>query len=230
MNSVLNIVEVFDSVQGEGPSAGCPATFVRLAGCNLSCSWCDTEYSWNWKRFSKHLQVQKHSPTDLALRLAEAPSRRLIITGGEPLLQQRALTELVSRLSNELFIEVETNGTIAPRSGLLARIDQWNVSPKLANSGEAETRRLRDAALAALRDTGKSWLKLVVTSSEERREIDALVERTGWPRSRVYLQAEAQSRTQLLARGGVVAALSAHAGFRYSPRLHLELWNGERGR
>lgn len=224
----LAVSEIFNSLQGEGATAGLPATFLRLAGCNLRCSWCDTEYSWNWQRYAKAEHVQLHSVATLAERLSTVS--RLIVTGGEPLLQQAALGELFELLPPNLEVEVETNGTISPTAGLLCRITQWNVSPKLANAQEAEARRLNSAALGVFRDQPNAWLKLVVEHDDERREISTLVERLGWPPSRVLLQAQARSRETLAQRGPRVAALAQTLKLNYSPRLHLELWNGERGR
>jgi 7-carboxy-7-deazaguanine synthase len=224
----LKVSELFTSLQGEGPSAGEPATFLRLAGCNLRCTWCDTEYSWNWERFSKHEQVTTRSIDALALELAGAP--RLIITGGEPLLQQAALATLLQRLPRGLYVEVETNGTVVPSAALLSRVNQWNVSPKLANAGEPEARRLNEQALTALKGGQSAWLKFVIEGEQDLEEITALLNRLSWPRERVCFQAQARDRESLERAAPWVAALCQQGGYRYSPRLHLQLWGGQRGR
>ncbi len=226
----LKLSEVFESLQGEGPSAGEPCVFVRLATCNLRCSWCDTRYTWDWQNHDYDQEVKLESAGVLAVRLTSARTRRLVITGGEPLLQQPALVALLAHLPRSLFVEVETNGTVVPRPDLVARIDQWNVSPKLANGGDAERLRIKPRALGALRDTGRAWLKLVIRGEEDLGEAEALVGLTAWPRERVMLMPQALTRAELVERSPEVAAACVTTGYRFSPRLHLELYDGRRGR
>lgn len=226
MLETLRVNEVFASVQGEGPSAGQPATFLRLSGCNLACQWCDTEYSWNWRRFDK--ASHSHERSIDAVLGAIAGAARLVVTGGEPLLQSEALATLLARFDG--IVEVETNGTRVPTPALLARVEQWNVSPKLANSGEPEARRLVSEALLTLRDSGKAWLKLVVAGAEERGEVEALIAHLSWPRARVLLQAQASRREPLLRIDPDVRKLAQSMGVLHSPRLHIERWDGARGR
>jgi len=122
MNARYKVVEIFDSIQGEGIQIGTPMTFVRLAGCNLRCKWCDTKYAWEGG--------EELSATDIAVR---ANQNYVCITGGEPLLQD--LTELVETLKWSKWITVETNGTIFPSDDVLWTVDLWTVSPKLGSSG-----------------------------------------------------------------------------------------------
>lgn len=225
----LKLSEVFESLQGEGPSAGEPCVFVRLATCNLRCSWCDTRYTWDWRSHDYNEEVKLESTSLLAARLASARTRRLVITGGEPLLQQPALIALLSHVPRSVFVEVETNGTLPPRPELAARVDQWNVSPKLSNGGDAERLRIKPAALEALRDTGRAWLKLVIRGEQDLAEAEALVGLTRWPRERVMLMPEARTRAELFERSPGVAAACVATGYRFSPRLHLELFDGRRG-
>jgi 7-carboxy-7-deazaguanine synthase len=226
----LKISELFASLQGEGSSAGAPCLFVRLATCNLRCAWCDTRYTWDWERYRYEDEVELVSPAELATRITGSNQQRVVFTGGEPLLQQAALVDVVSALPASLVLEVETNGTLAPGVELSARIDQWNVSPKLANAGDPESLRIRPRALAALRDTGRAWLKLVLRGPEDSPEAEALIAASAWPRERVLFMPEAQSKAALRERSPAIAALCAARGYRFSPRLHLELWDGERGR
>src|SRR5690606_33351346 len=132
----LKVSEIFESIQAEGVSAGLPCLFVRLATCNLSCGFCDTAYSWDFDCHDYEHAVREQTVAELGERIATARSDRLVLTGGEPLLQQKAVVELFKQLTSRLFIEVETNGTVPPLPELAARVNQWNVSPKLANSGE----------------------------------------------------------------------------------------------
>jgi organic radical activating enzyme len=225
----LKISELFDSIQGEGPSAGARATFLRLALCNLRCGFCDTKYTWDWRQYSYEDEVKLANVDDVAARLQAAHGRRVIITGGEPLVQGKALAELLPLLPADLWIEVETNGTLRPPAALLARVDQWNVSPKLANSGESEGDRYNAHALAELRNSGRAWLKIVVASAADCTEAERLIERSGFLRDRVLLMPLAANRDELVARKPLIAAEALKRGVGASPRLHVELWEGRRG-
>lgn len=226
----LKLSEVFRSLQGEGPSAGTPALFVRLALCNLRCRWCDTRYTWDFDRYVYDEEVRLASVADLARTIDAAPERRLILTGGEPLLQQAALVELLQRISPDIRVEVETNGTLQPDPGLLERVDQWNVSPKLSNGGDPLERRLRPEILRALFATGRAFLKLVVQTPGDMMEVEDLIGVLGWPRDRVYLMPEAATASEHRARAPDVAVLSETHGLRFSPRLQAVLWDGARAR
>jgi organic radical activating enzyme len=225
----LRISEIFESIQGEGASAGAPSVFVRLATCNLRCAWCDTRYTWDWDAYDYDREVRRMDVRTVTAEVAASSASHVVITGGEPLLQQPALVELVSGLSPERHVEVETNGTLTPVPELAARVNQWNVSPKLANSGEPRERRLSPAALRALLGTGRAWLKLVVESTTDVVEAESLMEELAWPRERVLLMPQAASREALLERTPVVLRLAREHGLGTSPRLHVERWGGRRG-
>lgn len=226
----LKVSEVFESLQGEGASAGAPAMFLRLATCNLHCSWCDTKYTWDFNNYSYRDEVRSLSHEEVAHQLVAGSPRRLVVTGGEPLLQQAGLTSVLEALGDGWVVEVETNGTLAPSSALSQRVDQWNVSPKLAGSGNRESLRLRPQVLQSFKDTGRAWLKLVVESDADLTEADALIAALGWPPERVMLMPQANNPEDLRARAPFVAAASLSRGFAHSPRLHVELWGGRRGK
>jgi 7-carboxy-7-deazaguanine synthase len=229
MASELKVSEIFDSLQGEGASTGAPATFLRLALCNLSCRFCDTAYTWDFSRFRYEDEVTLLSLDVLVERLSAACGRRLIVTGGEPLVQWKALEQLFERLPRDLTIEIETNGTLAPSARLLERVDQWNVSPKLENSGETPENRLNERALTTLRESGRAFLKLVVSSEADADEAVRLAARLAWPVDRVFFMPLAATREELSARSGLVAREALSRGVRFSSRLHVELWGGRRG-
>jgi 7-carboxy-7-deazaguanine synthase len=225
----LRLSEIFESIQGEGASAGKPCIFVRLATCNLRCTWCDTRYTWDWDTYDYDAEVKRIDVAAVATRVAAHASRRVVVTGGEPLLQQKALASFLAALPADLFVEVETNGTIAPAEPIAARVDQWNVSPKLAHSGEPADRRFVRDALVAFRDTGRAWLKVVVGSEADAREADTLVASLDWPRERVLLMPLASTREELLPLVPLVSLLARERGVGVSPRLHVEKWGGRRG-
>jgi len=227
--TALKLSEIFESLQGEGASTGLPTMFVRLAQCNLHCVWCDTKYTWDFAHYDYEAEVSERSPEDVAATVNASATRRVVLTGGEPLLQQRALERFFALLAPDIVLEVETNGTIAPTPTTLARVNQWNVSPKLSTAGDAESLRLRLPVLRALRDAPEAYLKLVVRSEADYEEAEALVARLAWPANRVLFMPEANDRESLRARSLHVAEAAQKRGFRFSSRLHLELWGGRRG-
>lgn len=224
----LEVSEVFESLQGEGASAGVPCTFLRLAVCNLRCSWCDTKYSWDFKNYVYEDEVSTRTVDELTAELRTSTTRHLVVTGGEPLLQASALTQLLLRLP-EWSIEVETNGTLVPTPELVERVTQWNVSPKLGNSGETAARRIHLETLRAFAALDSSWLKLVITDRACIAEAQELAAQTRWPQERVLWMPEATTRSELEARAPSVAKLCAEHGVRFSSRLHLTLFDGKRG-
>jgi 7-carboxy-7-deazaguanine synthase len=226
---VLRLSEVFDSLQGEGVNVGKPCRFVRLALCNLHCHYCDTKYTWDFERYDYAREVREVSLDAITEQLRAAPAGHVVVTGGEPLLQQRALATVFERVPSELFIEIETNGTRVPLPSLCERVNQWNVSPKLSTAGDPEALRIRPDALAALRDTGRAYLKLVVQTEQERDEAEALRERFGFARDRTLFMPQATTREELDARSTQVAAWSQALSLRFSSRLHVALWGGRRG-
>ncbi len=226
----LALSELFSSIQGEGASAGTPCLFVRLAHCNLRCSWCDTRYSWDFASYRYADEVETVPTTEVSERIRASHAARIVITGGEPLIQRNELEVLVGLLEPALGIEIETNGTLAPGPTLLARVDQWNVSPKLANAGDPAEKRLKTEVLLDLSASGRAYMKLVVATAADLVEAEALIAATAWPRERVLLMPQAATREELQSRASLVRAEALARGLGYSSRLHIERWNGERGR
>jgi len=228
-HGALRLSEVFDSLQGEGVNMGKPCRFVRLALCNLHCRYCDTKYTWDFDKYDYASEVQEIALAGLVEQLRTAPAGHVVITGGEPLLQQRTLAKALERVSPTLFVEIETNGTRVPLPSLRERVDQWNVSPKLTSAGDPESLRIRPDALLALRDTGRAYLKLVVRTPADRDEAEALRARFGFEKERTLLMPEATTPEELAARSPEVAGWSQQLSLRFSSRLHVALWGGRRG-
>lgn len=233
----LLVSEKFVSLQGEGVSSGAPAAFLRLGNCNLACSFCDTPYTWNTSRFDLSQELRAEESSDVADWLLESSPGRLIVTGGEPLLQQKQLEGFIREIDERSealsrrrqFIEIETNGTVRPLAELLTRVDQWNVSPKLRNSEEPEERRIRPAALSAFGESGRAFFKFVVQNAEDVLEVDALVALFGWHPEQVILMPEATTAVLLRERSPHVAEEALRRRYRFSSRVHLELFGGRRG-
>ena len=223
--------EIFYSLQGEGITAGVPTVFLRLAGCNLTCSWCDTKYTWDWGSYDYAREVMDLSTSEVGERILEFDCPHLVITGGEPMMQQRALGELVHDLAERgVFCEVETNGTLVPAPQMTKAIAQWNVSPKLANSANEASRREVPDALRAFRDLDNAYFKFVVAEPADVEEVCELIRRHDLPSSRVLLMPEGTVPQVVLERGKWVAQACAERGFRFTTRNHILLWGDERGR
>jgi 7-cyano-7-deazaguanosine (preQ0) biosynthesis protein QueE len=228
--ALLNVAEVFGpTFQGEGPSMGRRAGFVRLGRCNLDCTWCDTPYTWDWSRFDPAVEVRKVEVDAIVDQLAAMDPDIVVVTGGEPLLQQRSLVPLAQACAARGWsVEVETNGTLAPSPELAALVAQWNVSPKLANSGVPVERRIVPDALAALRATGRAVFKLVVGAEAELDEVAALVE--AHDLAPVWVMPEGTDPAGLLERARALADPVTARGWSLTTRLHVLLWGDERGR
>ncbi len=206
--------EIFYSLQGEGTSIGCPSIFLRLAGCNLRCHWCDTSYSW--------LASVKLSIAETLGLIRQHPCQRLVITGGEPLMQQPDIEALLHELPDH-YIEIETNGTLIPSPYLQERVNQWNVSPKLAHAGQHDALLLD--VLAVYAALPQSWFKFVIQHESDWDEIAPLP----LPRERIILMPCATSREQLRLARLPLAELCTRLGVRFGDRLHLELWDKKKG-
>jgi len=223
--------EVFASIQGEGPTRGLPSVFVRLALCNLRCVWCDTKYTWDWEHYDRRAEIVELEPDAVAKDVQAFGHRNVVITGGEPLLQQRALSPLVSALKKAgRRIEVETNGTLCPVPALAETVDQWNVSPKLANSGNSVRLRTVASAVTLLAAQPNAYFKFVVSYPSEIEEVQQIVVDRGIQVERVIVMPEAEDIVTLAERARSLVPACRAAGFGFSTRLQVTLWGGTRGR
>jgi 7-cyano-7-deazaguanosine (preQ0) biosynthesis protein QueE len=225
---ILTVSEVFGpTVQGEGPSAGQRAGFLRLGRCNLCCDWCDTPFSWDWGRYDPDRELSTWTTGNLLRQLDGMHVDLVVITGGEPLLQQRALEPLLRALrERQTKVEVETNGTLRPTvdDGL---VTQWNVSPKLANSGMALERRYRPAVLGAFQATGRAVFKFVVTNAKELDEIQAMIDECGL--TNIYVMPEGTDAATITARMQQLVDPVVARGWNLTSRLHILIWGDRRG-
>lgn len=234
--------EIFAALQGEGVSAGKPCVFVRLSRCNLACEWCDTAYTWrftgdnrphrdgtDFARADNQLVLDE---TDVAARIAALEQPRLVITGGEPLLQAPALARMLKALAAlrpGMAVEVETNGTIAPPPALASLVAQWNVSPKLAHSGNPRELAICAQALAAFVASEQAWFKFVVATPADVDEVAALAEAHALPVARILLMPEGRDSATLRTRARWLADLCLARGYSLSDRLHIHLHGDTRG-
>lgn len=217
--------EVFLTIQGEGPSAGRQATFVRLSGCNLTCSWCDTPYTWDWKQFDKRVESVEMSCDAVARLINDLGSQRVVFTGGEPMLQQRALVEVIRQTSLN-FVEVETNGTIKPTAELDELVTQYNCSPKLRNSGVAEDKRTTEA-LEWFAQNPKTAFKFVTSNQNDVAEIKTLATRFGM--TNIWLMPEGETREAQIKAMPAIMDFALENGWNFTARLHVLVWDKKRG-
>lgn len=233
----LPVVEEFGpTIQGEGPSTGRAARFIRLGHCNLSCSWCDTPYSWDAARYDLAAEMTDRRVDQLVTDTVRIGAGLTIITGGEPLMHQRkaAFLALLSRLQDlREDVEVETNGTIPPTDHVVRRVTRFNVSPKLPSSGMDPARALRPAALrplTALSRIDRASFKFVVVDRADLAEVRRLVDEYAIPGRAVWIMPEGTTPDVLLDRARALVDDVVAEGWNLTPRLHALLWPNERSR
>jgi len=223
--SSLRVSEIFGpTLQGEGASVGKQCWFIRLSGCNLECSWCDTPYTWDWsgKNGKKFDKKQEEKVMQIANVVDEVRfANHVVITGGEPLVQSRALIRLLNALELVgISAEVETNGTRPYPIGAPLGT-RWNISPKLLSSGNGNG--IRPKALASY--PLNSIFKFVITDPSDIDEILDLK----LPRKQTYLMPEGRTLEEINDKAKWVAELAIQNGMNFSYRLHILLWGSERG-
>ena len=225
----MKISEIFESIQGEGTNAGKPAIFLRTAECNLRCSWCDTKYTWDWNNFDYATEVNEMSIKEIRKELEQFTNRHLVITGGEPLMQQDDLADLLTFLKPDFYVEVETNGTILPNNALSALVDQWNVSPKTINSGNPLALCEDSECYAFFSKQKNCYFKYVVENEDDLIEINNLIEKYSLVRDRIMLMTQASTKEEMAEREKAVFFLSKKNNLSYSPRIHVVKWGNQRG-
>ena len=223
--------EIFHSVQGEGVSLGVPSVFLRLATCNLACRWCDTKYTWDWQNFDYETEVIELDPSSIQQKIQALKCSHVVITGGEPMLQQAELQPLVESLAEKGYtFEVETNGTIIPTPGMLRHINQWNVSPKLRTSGNLLEEAQIPLAFQTFAALPEAYFKFVVAVESDVDEVCALRDRYDLTPDRILLMPEGRTPDALAKKSSWLPELCLKHGFRFTTRLHIILWGDERGR
>jgi organic radical activating enzyme len=230
--------EIFASLQGEGPSQGKPCAFVRLSRCNLACRWCDTAYTWHFEGderphrsgtfYDRRANQLIMGEDDVAMLIAALAMPRLVITGGEPLLQGAALARMVDMLP-PMSIEIETNGTVEPAVALDIHVDQYTVSPKLAHSGNPSELALIPRMLDRWATDERAVFKFVIAEPDDVGEVHALARRYGILPQRIWLMAEGTDSATLAAREKWLAQLCLEYRLTLSKRLHIDLYGDSRG-
>jgi 7-carboxy-7-deazaguanine synthase len=226
----MRIAEIFYSVQGEGSLVGVPSIFVRTSGCNLRCSWCDTPYT-SWNPEGEDLSIGEILNRALALDGSDA-ARHVVLTGGEPMIAPGIVELSEGFRERGMHITVETAGTVLTP----VACDLMSISPKLANSTpegvfRAQHERLRQQpdVLAKLIIAYDYQLKFVIAREGDLDEVCSIVSQLGAPTGKVILMPEGISADVLKERGVWLAEICKRYGFRFSPRLHVDLYGNRRG-
>lgn len=234
--STLVVNEVFGpTIQGEGPSTGRRCGFLRLGGCNLSCHWCDTPYTWDWKGISDagipydpRVELTRQETDKVAAQLLALGVDLIVVTGGEPLSQQGRLLPLLEILAGaDVRVEIETNGTITPSDRLVASGTRFNVSPKLSHAGDPQHRRIRPEALRRLNGTEGVAFKFVCRSTDDLDEVAQLEKELAL--NPIWIMPEGRSAEQISHGLAVLADEVVNRGWSLSTRLHVLAWNDKRG-
>jgi 7-carboxy-7-deazaguanine synthase len=223
------INEIFYSLQGEGFLAGVPSVFIRLAGCLLRCRWCDTKYAWDEKA------GRKYTFAEIIQQVQQQPCRFVVITGGEPMVNPE-LPLLVRELKSAgKHITIETAG-IAYIPDMPC--DLMSISPKLSNSvagigGQGSGVRYQGLDLGVLNkfiDNYDYQLKFVVDSPNDIVEIQLTIGKIpNVDLEKVMLMPQAVTRDELIQKSSMVADLCKRTGFAFSQRLHILLWDNQKG-
>ncbi len=227
----MKIAELFYSIQGEGRLAGVPSTFVRTSGCNLRCSWCDSDYT-SWRS-----EGEKYGVAEVLDRLAAFPTKYAVVTGGEPLIAP-GIEELCAGLRERGYhITLETAATVFKP----VACDLASLSPKLANStpyqreggrfAEMHERlRLQFDVIQAFMGHCDYQLKFVLDQPGDVGEVLTILEQLpGVDRAKVLLMPQGVTVAELEPRGRWLAEVCKEHGFRYCPRLHIDLYGNRRG-
>ena len=252
----MKVSEIFYSIQGEGTNNGIPSVFLRLGMCNLHCWWCDTKYTWSFterihrqvledlRRLNKQIppntkiynqeEELKEMTTEQAYeQIIKYPTKKLVLTGGEPTLYHTdtILNNLLKKLHDEDWhIEIETNGTIIPNNKFVKLIDQWNVSPKLENSGNEKRIREKSEVYNFYSKLSNVYFKFVIESGEDLTEVLRLMNQYKLPHERIILMPQATNSDTLKQKSKFLVEICKKNNFRFSSRLQIEIWKNERGK
>lgn len=241
----LVVSEQFYSLQGEGPSVGRPAIFLRLAGCNLNCNGfsyqdptdgshlgCDSKLVWKQGTpYAVEALLQIWQNNTFCQHLAAGA--HLVITGGEPLLQQIKITEFLKQLDiicRDVYVEMETNGTVLPNEYLSQRINQFNVSPKLTSSLEPKKKAYRSSILRHFVTLPQAIFKFVIQTEIDIQEVISAYQITFHiPCTRIWLMPEGGTRQAIEPKMAWLGESCKQYGFNLSLRLHILLWDEATG-
>ena len=230
----LSISELFcDTIQGEGFHTGVLSTFMRLQGCTLKCTWCDTLNVWpNGNEYSFEEIFELFEKVDLINKFKNG--QHLVLTGGSPLKQQDQLIEFIIQFQDKYgfkpYIEIENEAVLKPKFQFSILVDCWNNSPKLSNSGMKEKVRIKPDVLSLMNKMHLSFFKFVVSKDEDWDEIKRdFIDTNLIYKHRIILMPEGQNQDELNISRHIAAEMAIKYGVRFCDRLHITIWNKKTG-
>ena len=225
----MKFSELFHTIQGEGQFIGVPSVFFRTSYCNLRCVWCDTPYT-SWKPENRDISV-----AESVAAISQYDCKHVVITGGEPFIQAKALMALCEELDKRgHHITIETNATRF--ASVAAHL--ISMSPKLRNSNPPtdnrffkrhERGRIRPDVIRKFLDKYLCQVKFVVDTPEDLAEIQALQTEIDIPAETILLMPQGMTSAVLQQKQEWLVNLCKENGYRYSPRVHVDIWGDKRG-
>ncbi|MCP8304170.1 MAG: 7-carboxy-7-deazaguanine synthase QueE [archaeon] len=226
----MKVSEIFYSIQGEGPNLGKPAVFLRMTFCNLECNWCDTKYTWDWENYDQEKEVKDMELDEVKKEILKYGCKHLVLTGGEPMLQQDELILLLRFLKERgFYVEVESNGTIIPKPEIEQLVAQWDISPKLTSSKNPIDLREKQECYEYFRNLPNSFFKYVVQDEDDLDEVQRLIKKYYIPINKILLMPEGFEKEELAKRSKWLVKFCEENGYRFTPRIQISLWGNRRG-
>lgn len=221
--------ELFYTIQGEGQYIGVPSVFFRTSYCNLRCIWCDTPYT-SWNPENRDISV-----SESVAAITQFGCKHVVITGGEPFIQTKELIALCRELDMlGHHITIETNATVFAE--VAAHL--ISMSPKLRNSNppadnnffkQHERERIQPEVIRKFLDTYPCQVKFVVDAPDDLAEIQSLQNDIGIPSDTILLMPQGKTSQVLNQKQTWLVELCKENGYRYSPRVHVDIWGEKRG-
>ena len=230
LKGTIPISEIFYSIQGEGKYAGNPSVFIRVGGCNLTCSGfskrgCDSFYAVdkNYKSEWESLSIEEIKK-EIKKYFKFKPD--LVITGGEPGLYFERLYTLIEWFEGN--ITIETNATLSPDFEKFPEYKKvsFAMSVKLSNSGEEYKKRVKKEIIENIaKNANRSFFKFVV-DRDLKKEIEEIVKGVDLP---IYCMPLGATKEELEKNAPFVFDFCLKNGYRYSDRIHIRLFGKKRG-
>lgn len=226
MSDLIPVNEIFHSIQGEGITAGTNSLFVRLQGCPVGCSWCDTKYTWKSSEITESTIYSKWGLINvITALLSKNHCNNIIFTGGEPLIHWANLYDVITEFRIKINIEIETSGIIFPDR--LSPFVRWNISPKLSNSRVKKQIRYKKEVLMSFISLEGSIFKFVVSDYSDIQEIQK--DFNFIPRDKIWLMPLGEYTKNQLINMPKVWEIALKNGYNFSPRLHTIIFSNKRG-
>lgn len=250
----LTVAEKFFSIQGEGPTVGRPAYFIRLKQCNLMCGgvggklmkegkatwWCDTETVWKQGVEIPYSQIIEDWRAEGILDRVLNGNIHIVWTGGEPTMPKsqaeiKGFMNYVSDTLNvspqEMYHEIETNGTIKTEEDFYGEyIYQVNCSPKLANSGMKQKLRIVPDAIRQISNFGMGYFKFVISTEDDIKEIrETYIEPFDIEPERIIIMPGVDNLKDLPERTKFLFEMTKKYGYRGITRQHILAWDKTTG-